>query len=87
MAVYVGHLAQICSEALLVACHVAILASMHQVLALLTVETGILLLKHLLMAVSTYRHSSVHLLTVVDGSRLALPWRALPAEVLLGAFV
>ena len=44
IAVHVGHLAQICSEALLVACHVAILASMHQVLALLTVETGILLL-------------------------------------------
>ena len=78
MTVHVGHLAQICSEALLVACHVAILASMHQVLALLTVETGVLLW-HLVMAVSADRYSSIHLLTVVGGSRFALPWRALPA--------
>ena len=77
MTVHVGHLAQIYSEALLVACHVAILASMHQVLALLAVETGILLW-HFLVAVSANCYSSVHLLTVVGGSRLALPWRTLP---------
>ena len=77
MTVHVGHLAQIHSEALLVACHVAILASMHQVLALLAVETG-LLLWHFVMAFSANRYSSVHLLTEVGGSRLVLPWRALP---------
>ena len=86
MTVHVRHLAQICSEALLVACHVAILASVHQVLALLTVETGILLW-HLVMTFCANHYSSVHLLTVVGDSRLALPWRALPAEVLLGALV
>ena len=82
IAVHVGHLAQVHSEALLGASHVASLTPIHQVLTLLGIESSLLWWHLVVVVVSAACHSAVLLLTMV-AIRFAAPWRALTAQILL----